>query len=132
MNVLDKFISSLIRSATGLAPETIEFWQRLVMLLVLPVIAAAWTFRRGYRSVFVQACAAVLGVLAALSLPLEKIQIQSGLARVWFLAFAVTLVGFLPFILPSLLFPTLGAQQQLRKALLAAVVAIILANLLWG
>lgn len=132
MNILDNFITFLVRFAANLSPRTIEFWERLVLLLVLPVVAAAWTFRRGYRSVFVQVCAGVLGVLAALSLPLEKIQIQSGLARVWFLAFAVTLVVFLPFILPSLLFPTLGAQHQLRKGLLAAVVAVILGNLLWG
>lgn len=132
MDVLARFTTSLVRYAEGLSPQTIQFWLRLVCLLTLPVAAAAWTFKRGYRSVFVQVSAGLLGVLVALSLPLHHVRIESGMARLWLLTFAILIVAFIPVLLPNLLLPTLGAQQRLRKALVLTVGAIILANLLWG
>ncbi len=132
MNLLAKITTALVNYAEGLSPETIHFWLRLLCLLTLPVVAAAWTFKRGYRSVFVQAAAGVFGALVALSLPLQRIEIKSGMARLWFLSFAILIVVFIPVILPNLLFPTLGAQQRLQKALVYTIAALILANLIWG
>ncbi len=54
------------------------------------------------------------------------------MARLWLLALAILIVSFIPLILPTLLFPTLAAQQRLRKTLILAVTALILANCLWG
>jgi len=132
MDVLAKLTTSLVHYAEGLSPQTIQFWLRLVCLLTLPVAASAWTFRRGCRSVFVQVSAGVLGVLAALSLPLDRVRIDSGMARLWLLTLAILIVTFIPVLLPNLLLPTLGAQQRLRKALVLTVGAIILANLSLG
>jgi hypothetical protein len=132
MDVLAKFTTTLVCYAEGLSPQTIQFWLRLVCLLTLPVVASAWTFKRGYRSTFIQVTAGLLGALVALSLPLQHVRVQNGMARLWLLAFAILIVTFLPVILPNLLLPTLGAQQRLRKALVFTVAALILANLIWG
>jgi hypothetical protein len=132
MDILSKLFGLLVDWATSLSPRTIQFWLRLDLLLVLPIGACAWTFRRGFRSVFVQILAGVVGALTALSLPLNHVRIESGLARLWFLSIAVLIVIFIPLILPSLLLPTLGAQQRLRKILVIAIGALVLANLIWG
>ena len=132
MDVLAKFTTTLVSYAVGLSPQTIQFWLRLVCLLTLPVVASAWTFNRGYRSVFMQVAAGVLGALVALSLPLRDVRIQNGMARLWILTFAVLIVTFIPIILPNLLLPTVGAQQRLRKALVCTVAGLIIANLIWG
>jgi len=132
MDVLAKFTTTLVSYAEGLSPQTIQFWMRLVCLFTLPVAASAWTFNRGYRSVFIQVTAGVLGALVALSLPLQHVRIQNGIARLWLLTVAILIVTFIPLILPNLLLPTLGAQQRLRKALVCTVAALILANLIWG
>jgi hypothetical protein len=79
-----------------------------------------------------QVSAGVLGGLVALSLPLHHVRIGSGMARLWLLTFAMLVVAFIPVLLPNLLLPTLGAQQRLRRVLVCAIVAVILANLLWG
>jgi hypothetical protein len=132
MDVLAKVTTALVRYAEGLSSQTIQFWLRLVCLLIFPVAASAWTFKRGYRSVFMQVSAGVLGGLVALSLPLHHVRIGSGMARLWLLTFAMLVVAFIPVLLPNLLLPTLGAQQRLRRVLVCAIVAVILANLLWG
>jgi hypothetical protein len=132
MDVLARFTTALVSYAEGLSPQTIQFWLRLLCLLTLPVAVCAWSFNRGYRSVFVQVAAGVLGALVALSLPLQHIEIKHGMARLWLLTFAVLIVTFIPLILPNLLLPTLGAQQRLRKALVCTVAALIAANLIWG
>ena len=132
MDVLAKFTTTLVCYTEGLSPQTIQFWLRLVCLLTLPVAASAWTFKRGCRSVFIQVTAGVLGALVALSLPLQQVRVQNGMARLWLLTFAILIVTFLPVILPNLLLPTLGAQQRLRKALVCTVAVLIIANLIWG
>ena len=132
MDVIAKIITLLIQFSEDLSPQTIQFWLRLVFLLTLPVAASAWTFNRGYRSVFVQVAAGFFGALVALSLPLHRVQINSGMARLWFLTFAVLVVAFIPLILPNLLLPTLGAQQRLRKVLIYTIAALVIANLIWG
>jgi hypothetical protein len=132
MDVLAKFTTTLVQYAEGLSPLTLQFWLRLVCLLTIPVVLCVWTFRSGFRSVFVQILAGVLGVLIALSLPLSRFEIQPGMARLWFLAFAILFVTFMPIMLPRLLLPTIGSQQYLRRALIATVIAIILANFFWG
>ncbi len=132
MNVLTKFTEVIVHYTEGLSSQTIQFWLRLVLLLMLPVIICAWTFRQGYRSVFIQVLAGVFGVLVALSLPLQHFQITSGMARIWLLTFAILALIFLPTILPALLLPTVGAQRKLRQVLIFAVLALVIANLLWG
>ena len=132
MDVLAKISTGLAAYVEGLSPQTIQFWLRLMCLLTLPVVASAWTFSRGYRSVFVQIMSGVLGVLVALSLPLQHIQIRGGMTRLWLLTFAIVAVVFIPFMLPQLLLPTLGSQQRLRKILIIAIAAIVLANFIWG
>ena len=132
MNIITKLFEALISFCAGLSVDTIQFWLRLDLLLVLPVSACAWTFMRGLRSVFVQILAGLIGALTALSLPLHHVRIESGLARLWFLSIAILIVIFIPLILPSLLLPTLGAQQRLRKILVIAIGALVTANLIWG
>jgi len=132
MDIIAKITDSLAGFAAGLSNETIQFWLRLVCLLILPAAICAWSFRQGYRSVFVQVLAAVFGLLLALSLPLEHLRIGSGMVRLWLLTFAVVLAAFMPAILPALTVRTLKAQRQLRAALYLAVGVLILANLIWS
>jgi hypothetical protein len=131
MDVLAKITDTLVGYAAGLSPETIQFWLRLVCLLMLPAGTCAWSFLQGHRSVFVQVLAAVFGLLLALSLPLENARFGSGLVRLWFLTFALVLAAFMPAALPFLLLPTIRAQRRLRAALYFTVGVLILANLIW-
>lgn len=131
MDIISKFIESLAAQAAGLSVATIQFWLRLTLLLTLPAAACASSFLRGYRSVFIQVLAGTVGLLVAISLPLQRVSINSGLVRVWVLVLGGIIVAFMPAVLPSLIVPTLGAQQKLRKAFYAGVALIILANLLW-
>ncbi len=132
MDLFSKLTLALVNYAEGLSPQTIRFWLRLLFVLVLPVAASAWTFNGGFRSVFVQVAAGVLGLLLALSLPLQRVEIPNGMVRVWLLTFVLLAVTFSPAVLPRLLLPTLGGQKRLRNALILAVAALIAANLLWG
>lgn len=132
MNIITKLFETVILFCAGLSPKTIQFWLQLDLLLVFPIGACALTLMRGFRSVFVQILAGLIGALTALSLPLHHVSIESGLARLWFLSIAILIVIVFPLILPSLLLPTLGAQQRLRKILVIAIGALVIANLIWG
>jgi hypothetical protein len=132
MDILSKITRALADYAAGLSPSTIQFWLRLVLLLTLPAATCAWTFLRGYRSVFLQVLAGVLGALVALSMPLQQVQISNGMVRLWLLTFTVVFVAFWPAVLPRLLINTLGAQRKLRNGLYAAVGLLILLNLILG
>lgn len=131
MDIISKLTETLAAQAAALAPATIQFWLRLTLLLTLPAAACAGSFLRGYRSVFIQVLASMVGLLVAISLPLQHVSINSGLARLWVLVLGGVLVAFMPAALPPLIVPTLGDQQKLRKTIYAGVVLIILANLLW-
>lgn len=131
MDIIAKITDALIRFAAGLAPETIQFWLRLVLLLALPTVACAWTFLQGHRSVFVQVLAVVFGGLLAISLPLQHVHIVSGLGRLWLLVFAFVLITFMPAALPPLVLPTLSAQRKLRTALYWTVSVLVFINLIW-
>jgi hypothetical protein len=131
MDILSQITRILTDQAAALSPATIQFWLRLILLLTLPAAGCAWSFLRGYRSVFIQVLVGFVGMLFALSLPLQCVSIPSGLARLWLLVLGGVIVAFMPAALPPLIVPTLGAQQKLRKALYVGVAGLILANLLW-
>jgi len=131
MDILSKITVALVRHAAGLAPETIQFWLRLVCLLILPAGLCTWSFLKGHRSVFVQVLAAVIGLLLAISLPLENVRVSSGLVRLWILVIAFVLVVFLPAALPPLILPTIRAQRKLRIAIYGVVAVLVIANLIW-
>lgn len=131
MDIIAKITDALVRHAAGLAPETIQFWLRLVCLLIFPAGLCTWSFLKGQRSVFVQVLAAAVGLLLAISLPLQAVRLSSGLVRLWILVVAFVLVIFMPAVLPPLILPTLKAQRKLRTALYGTVVVLILANLIW-
>lgn len=132
MDILSKLTHGLADYAAGLSMGTIQFWLRLVLLLTLPAGACAWTFVRGYRSIFLQVLAGVLGALVALTVPLQQVQISHGMVRLWLLTFAIVFVVFWPAVLPRLLINTLGAQRKLRNFLYAGVAVLILLNLIFG
>ncbi len=131
MDIISKLTETLANEAAGLSAATIQFWLRLILLLTLPAAGCAWSFLRGYRSVFIQVLVGIVGLLVAVSLPLQCLTITSGLARLWLLVLGGVIVAFMPAALPPLIVPTLGAQLKLRKAFYAGVAVIILANLLW-
>jgi hypothetical protein len=114
----------------GWNPSGIQFLIRAVLLFGLPLILAYAAFFRGSRSVFVQGLCLAVGVLLALTLPVESFHVSGATAKVWLVALCVVLLMFLPAVLPSFVAPTVGAQMRMRAILYALLVFLFLVNIL--
>jgi hypothetical protein len=129
MNVIQQLFDHYVRWVAAWQPQSVSFVAQLLLLAALPTLACTITFRLGNRSQAVQWLAAVVGVLAACSLSVERWLPAGPVARAWFvtLSFVVTLL--LPGVLAFLLLRARRSQQILCWTCYFLLGVLLLASL---
>src|ERR1051326_2794421 len=110
MNVIGKLFGNYTAWIDGWTPAQFDFFAQAVLLLGLPTLLCFVAFHRGSRSVFVQTLAFVLGILLAVSIPVENLIPRAPILKAWILTICLLVLIFLPATLSRLLIPELGRQ----------------------
>src|SRR2546430_569977 len=96
MNVIGKLFESYTTWIGSWTTARLSFFAQAVLLLGLPTLLCIAAFYRGSRSVFVQVLALVLGVLLAVSIPVDNFIPRSPVLKAWMFTICLVLLVFLP------------------------------------
>src|SRR5438046_31916 len=107
MSIISRLFEAYCAWIDAWTPARFGFFVQVVLLLGLPMVFCFVAFHRGNRSVFVQTLAFVLGVLLAVSIPVEDLRPPAPIFKAWIFTVCLVLLFFLPAILSRLLIPEL-------------------------
>jgi len=118
-------------SAAKAVPDPIYFFLLNAFAgLSLPAALGFFGFVRGWRSPVYQRIVVILGVLVALSLPLEAL-LAAGWLRVWLLPFLLLGTIYLPHVWAFLAEPRRTRQKEIRRRIQLTLCGLFVLNLIW-
>ncbi len=132
MDIITKYFLDCVRWVGNLSAAQFNFFVRATLCFGLPTLACYAAFLHGSRSVLRQCLCLVLSILLAMFLPLGWIANLDPRLKTVLLALSLTLLAFLPTLLPVLLVPQLGLQRRLRLFGYLALGALFLLNLIYA
>ena len=119
-----------MESAMGsLNPTIVYFCIQMALLLAIPIAFCALAFGRGWRFVPLQIGLAIMGVLTAMAIPVEKLNIESSASKLWLAIVSLLAMTFLPPLLSYLTIPELGRQRILSIAIYVTVGVLAICQL---
>jgi len=116
--------------ASNLHPAVFSFLLRSSVVLGLSTLFCWLAFRRGNRTVLLQAFILLNAIFLAMVIPVEHWQVPHRIFKAWVVASCFFLTATLPAVLPLFAARELGNQQKIRRILYGAVLVLFAATLI--
>jgi hypothetical protein len=121
--VIDTFRDHLFRLVESMSPAGVQFVIQVAALVIIPTALCGATYLLSFRTAAVtqsapkpnqglQVCMFIIGLLTALCLPVERIEIFEPLARLWVMTLCLLMASMLPALLGYLIVPDAQAQRN--------------------
>ena len=107
-----------------------SFLLRANLLLLCPIIAAFLAFRQGVRNQKIQTALIAVGILIAISLPLNRFMTPT-MWRPWLVLFLVLGLWYLPIVFSWLAVPRLDIQAKILRVTRCTLLVLLLLNLMF-
>ncbi len=121
MDILIRLRDFWISFISWLSPSITSFIIRIGLMLLITYLLLTLMWLRVYRSVFTQACVAVIGVIIALYIPTGVYGDASPGSLAFTVTFFLLCIIFLPNLIPSLLVPRYGTQLKIKRIIKRAI-----------
>lgn len=130
MTLFQEIYDFFVRMAGNMNADLFNFLIQETLVVLIPACLCAVTWSKGLRIVTVQTVLLVIGVLIAISLPMDRLKIESGVARLWISLSAVLLILFVPPVLSYLVLPLRDSQRLMTQTLYWGLLVLALTQLL--
>jgi hypothetical protein len=117
MNAIRSIYEGLAAAIGSINPVLIYFCIQMALLLAIPIAFCALAFGRGWRFIPLQIGLAIMGALTAMSIPVEKLNIESAASKLWLATVSLLAIIFLPPLLCYLTVPEMGKQRTFAIAI---------------
>ncbi len=118
-----------IRWANNHDIRTISLILRLFVLFCIPTILCLASFQMGCRLGVIQFTLFLIGIIAAIEIPLDQIIYTTNTIRAWIFTLSFVLTIGLMGILPLLLTPTFRTQNKIRFVFVCITLGLFVINL---
>jgi cytochrome bd-type quinol oxidase subunit 2 len=135
--VIESIKHGLLRLVEAMSPAGMHFVMEVSMLVIVPLVLTGCGYLLSVRTAVaqgtpqtaapnrgVQISLFVIGVLAALCLPVNKVEIDEPAARLWICTIAVLIGAFGPALLGYLIVPDATAQRATVRNLYVVILAL--------
>lgn len=126
MNIIRAIYAGLESAVYSINPVIVQFCIQMALLLAVPIAFCALAFGRGWRFVPLQIALAIVGMLTAMSIPVERYVLESATSRLWLAVVSVLAVIFLPPLLSYLTCPALGKQRTVTLVIYVTIFVLSL------
>lgn len=132
-DIITSLLDGIARFIGFLGPSVFSYVLRVAALLLMAVWATANLFRRGNRSTFLQVVVAMLALLFAYWLPVERLyDVAAPMTRLILMVLSILVIVYLPPTLAFLLHPVRARQIQIATWIYQAIGLLFLLNLLFA
>jgi hypothetical protein len=129
MNIIRAIYAGLESAVYSINPVIVQFCIQMALLLAVPIAFCALAFGRGWRFVPLQITLAIVGMLTAMSIPVEKWELESAVARLWLTVVSILAVIFLPPLLSYLTCPAFGKQRTVTLVIYVTISVLSICQL---
>jgi len=129
MNTIRAIYVGLEQAVYSINPVIVQFCIQMALLLAIPIAFCALAFGRGWRFVPLQIVLAIIGMLTAMSIPVENWALESAVARLWLSVVSALAVIFLPPLLSYLTCPALGKQHTVTLVIYVTITVLSICQL---
>lgn len=131
MNVINQLFDSYCRWVAAWDARSSSLIVHAALLLAVPTAMCVFAFRAGSRAPAIQVLTAVVGVLFAAGIQMERRMPASPVGLAWAVTLSLVLLLILPRGLAFLIARRRGTQRILSLLFYLGLLGLLLANLAW-
>lgn len=125
MTILDSIYQQLLDFTGSMSPAGVHFWIQMGLLTLLPCALCTWGEQQTKTPVLgIQISLCALGMLAALALPVHRLEIEQPAARLWLITVCILVAMFGPVLLGYRIVTEAGAQKKTIRILYVVIVVL--------
>ena len=129
MTVIQNIMSSITRFLEALPPECFHFLLQEALLVVAPALVCGVLYEKQIRIVPLQVSMLIITVLAVMAIPVDRLELVSGMTRLYIFVLSVLILMYGPRLLCRYIVPTPIGQAILARWLYFGLVILLLAQI---